>query len=96
MSTILDLACAMELVSAPSPAPTSEISAVEALLNLNSCVGTNSSCAAPKKSRFVTALYDHDAEADDELTFKVGDTVEVLETGDGGWWSGSWTLQHDV
>ena len=40
----------MELVSAPSPAPTSEISAVEALLNLNSCVGTNSSCAAPKKS----------------------------------------------
>ncbi len=44
--------------------------------------------AAPKKSRFVTALYDHDAEADDELTFKVGDTVEVLETGDGGWWSG--------
>ena len=44
--------------------------------------------AAPKKSRFVTALCDHDAEADDELTFKVGDTVEVLETGDGGWWSG--------
>ena len=42
----------------------------------------------PKESRFVTALYDHDAEADDELTFKVGDVVEVIETGDGGWWSG--------
>ena len=42
----------------------------------------------PKKSRFVKALYDHDAEADDELTFKEGDIVEVLETGDGGWWSG--------
>lgn len=43
---------------------------------------------SPKKGRFVKAMYDHDAEADDELTFKVGDMVEVLETGDGGWWSG--------
>lgn len=43
---------------------------------------------SPKKSRFVRAMYDHDAEADDELTFKVGDMIEVLETGDGGWWSG--------
>ncbi len=44
--------------------------------------------AAPKKSRFVTAMYDHDAEESDELSFKVGDVVEVLETGEGGWWSG--------
>jgi hypothetical protein len=43
---------------------------------------------SPMKSRMVRAMYDHEAEADDELSFKVGDMVEVLETGDGGWWSG--------
>lgn len=43
---------------------------------------------SPKKGRFVRAMFDHEAEAEDELTFKVGDMVEVLETMDGGWWSG--------
>lgn len=43
---------------------------------------------SPTRGRFVKAMYDHEAEADDELSFKVGDVVEVLETGDGGWWSG--------
>jgi len=37
---------------------------------------------------FVVALYDHVAEADDELNFKAGDKVEVLETIEGGWWKG--------
>jgi hypothetical protein len=36
----------------------------------------------------VVALYDHDAEADDELSFGAGDIVEVLETSDDGWWKG--------
>lgn len=43
---------------------------------------------AAKMASFVTALYDHVADADDELDFSVGDKVEVLEQGDGGWWTG--------
>ena len=43
---------------------------------------------SPKKSNFVVALYDHVADADDELDFSVGDKVEVIEQGDGGWWTG--------
>ncbi len=27
-------------------------------------------------------------EADDELPFKVGDVIEVIETSDDGWWTG--------
>jgi hypothetical protein len=34
------------------------------------------------------ALYDHEADAADELNFLAGDHVEVLEAGDGGWWKG--------
>lgn len=41
----------------------------------------------PKKVT-VVALYDLEAEADDELSFKAGDVVEVLESGDDGWWKG--------
>lgn len=41
----------------------------------------------PKKVT-VVALYDLEAEADDELSFKAGDIVEVLESGDDGWWKG--------
>lgn len=40
------------------------------------------------KTYFVEALYDIDAEAEDELTFKAGDSIEVLETSDDGWWKG--------
>lgn len=36
----------------------------------------------------VEALYDHTADDEDELNFKVGDMVEVLEMPDGGWWKG--------
>ena len=36
----------------------------------------------------VTALYDNEADADDELAFSAGDKVEVLKTEDGGWWFG--------
>ncbi|KAJ1418199.1 hypothetical protein B484DRAFT_453752 [Ochromonadaceae sp. CCMP2298] len=37
---------------------------------------------------FVEALYDHEAEEEDELNFKAGDRVEVIEKPDGGWWRG--------
>lgn len=38
--------------------------------------------------QYVIGLYDHNAEADDELSFKVGDKVQVLESIEGGWWKG--------
>mmetsp|Transcript_20377 Transcript_20377/g.18517 ORF Transcript_20377/g.18517 Transcript_20377/m.18517 type:complete len:465 (-) Transcript_20377:28-1422(-) len=41
-----------------------------------------------KKNSRVVALYDHEADADDELEFRTGDIVEVLETSDDGWWTG--------
>jgi hypothetical protein len=37
----------------------------------------------------VRALYDHEAEEEDELNFKAGDAVEVVEKLEGGWWRGS-------
>jgi hypothetical protein len=36
----------------------------------------------------VTALYDNEIDADDELPFNKGDKVEVLKTEKGGWWFG--------
>lgn len=41
-----------------------------------------------KKPYIVTALFDIVADEPDELEFKVGDKVEVLETMEGGWWKG--------
>ena len=36
----------------------------------------------------VKGLYEHIPEQDDELAFNVGDIIEVLETGEDGWWKG--------
>jgi hypothetical protein len=36
----------------------------------------------------VEALYDHEAEAEDELNFRTGEMVEVIETSEDGWWKG--------
>jgi hypothetical protein len=44
--------------------------------------------SSAKKPHIVVALYDVVADEPDELEFKVGDKVEVLETMDGGWWKG--------
>jgi hypothetical protein len=49
---------------------------------------TSTTAPAGTQYPIVIAIHDHDAEADDELAFKAGDRVEVLETGDSGWWSG--------
>lgn len=37
---------------------------------------------------FVEALFDNEADEDDELSFAAGDVIEVLEKGEGGWWRG--------
>ena len=44
--------------------------------------------AEEKAYPIVTALYDNEADADDELAFNAGDKVEVLKIEDGGWWFG--------
>lgn len=36
----------------------------------------------------VVAVYDHDADADDELGFKVDDEIDVIDDSDDGWWFG--------
>jgi hypothetical protein len=43
---------------------------------------------AAKKYPIVTAMFDNEIDADDELPFNKGDKVEVLKTEEGGWWYG--------
>jgi hypothetical protein len=43
---------------------------------------------APKRL-YVTAIFDHEAEEQDELGFNVGDVIEVLDSSDEGWWKGT-------
>jgi len=47
------------------------------------------SSSMDSKRLSVKALYDHEAEEEDELNFKAGDIVEVVEKLEGGWWRGS-------
>lgn len=34
------------------------------------------------------ALFDYQAQDDEELSFTAGDLIAILETGDDGWWHG--------
>lgn len=34
------------------------------------------------------ALFDYEAEDEEELTFSTGDLIAVVDTGDGDWWHG--------
>jgi hypothetical protein len=44
--------------------------------------------AAQKAPDHVTALYDYDAQSPQELTFKSGQVIKVLQTSPDGWWTG--------
>ena len=35
------------------------------------------------------AMWDRDAEESDELAFRVGDVIEILDMSDDTWWQGS-------
>ncbi|CAN0421007.1 unnamed protein product, partial [Ectocarpus fasciculatus] len=43
---------------------------------------------ASTSPKFVIALFDHDAEEVDELPFKEGERIEVVDSSDEGWWQG--------
>lgn len=43
---------------------------------------------APSQVLVTTALYDYDAEEQEELSFKEGDVIEVIQRSDDGWWYG--------
>eukprot|EP01117_Protostelium_nocturnum_P004082 TRINITY_DN1536_c3_g1_i2.p1 TRINITY_DN1536_c3_g1~~TRINITY_DN1536_c3_g1_i2.p1 ORF type:complete len:1084 (-),score=304.60 TRINITY_DN1536_c3_g1_i2:217-3468(-) len=46
--------------------------------------------AAPPKPSVptATALFDYSASTDDELSFAVGDTIQIIKKDPGGWWEG--------
>ncbi len=41
-----------------------------------------------KRDDVVLALYDYEAEGDDELSFEVGDIISLIRKESGGWWEG--------
>jgi len=82
-----------------SKAPSAPVAAAPAVSSLSSPVSASNpfgdseekpATSSPRsaKAKYVVALYDHVADADDELDFSVGEKVEVLEQGEGGWWTG--------
>ena len=57
----------------------------------NDVTGLNSSTAInppPLPTNLYRALYDQIAEDDDEINFKVGDIIEVVDKIEDGWWKG--------
>jgi amphiphysin len=44
----------------------------------------------PKAAQYVVALYDFDAQADGDLSFKTGDRIEIVEktASSEDWWTG--------
>jgi hypothetical protein len=52
-----------------------------------------------KRQEFVVALFDHVADEDDELSFEVGDRIQLESTVDGDldeWWTGSVGERHGM
>mmetsp|Transcript_15377 Transcript_15377/g.23165 ORF Transcript_15377/g.23165 Transcript_15377/m.23165 type:complete len:443 (-) Transcript_15377:127-1455(-) len=48
------------------------------------------------KKQYVIAVYDHEIEDDDELPFKVGDRIMVLDSSDEGWWKGQHAVTGEI
>lgn len=86
-TSLLDLSDATELPPPPSvlpmsaphvpPPPTASLSIVP-----------NGGVTAATSVLIVKALFDHEGEDEDELTFSTGDVIEVIDQSDEGWWRG--------
>jgi hypothetical protein len=90
-TSLLDLSDATELPPPPSvlpmgapyvpPPPTASLSIVP-----NGGVATATTTTT--SALIVKALFDHEGEDEDELTFSTGDVIEVIDQSDEGWWRG--------
>lgn len=63
--------------------------------NLDSTITTTTTSSRPLSITLdgtmkfkVIALYDHESDAEDELSFQIHDIIEVIDDTDEGWWFG--------
>lgn len=73
-------------VSAPHVPPPPTADPLAPLLSLS--MVPNGGVAAAASALMVKALFDHEGEDEDELTFSTGDVIEVIDQSDEGWWRG--------
>lgn len=59
--------------------------------NLSNSYNNNSNVSTPNSSievKKVIALYDYNANDENELSFKINDVITIIEKNDSGWWQG--------
>jgi signal transducing adaptor molecule len=74
--------------SSATSTSTSLYPSMNSITNPSAATATSSTIPAPELRR-VRALYDFEAAEDNELTFKAGEIIMVIEESDPNWWRGS-------